>query len=63
MKIDIGVFFENLFRKLKFDYYLKKMTGTADEDVCTCMISRRVLLRKRNVSGNIFRENQNTFFV
>jgi len=63
MKFDIGVFFENLSRKLNFDYYLKRMTGTSDEDVCTYKISRWILLRKRNVSGNISRKNQNTFSV
>jgi len=38
MKFNIGVFFENLSRKLKFDYYPKRITGTSDEDVLTYKI-------------------------
>ena len=39
----------------------KKKTGTLHEDQYTFLIiSRSVLLRKRNVSDKSFRENQNT---
>jgi len=41
MKFDIEEFFETLARKLKFDYYLKRLTGTSDEDVCTYRYFRR----------------------
>jgi len=40
------------------------MAGTLDEDQCTFMIiSCRILLEMRNVSGQNCRENQNTRFV
>jgi len=42
----------------------KRVTGTLREDLCTfIIISRRILLRMRNVSDEIWRENQNTHFV
>jgi len=38
--------------------------GTLHEDVCIFIIlSRRYHLRKRNVSDDSYRENQNTHFV
>jgi hypothetical protein len=38
--------------------------GTLHEDVCTFMtVSRWILLRMRNISDNIYREDQNTFYV
>jgi len=41
-----------------------RITGTLQEDQYTCMfISRSFLLRIRNVSDKIFRENQNTRFI
>jgi hypothetical protein len=43
---------------------MTKITGTLHRDVCTCMIvSHSVILRMRNVSDKICRENQNTHFV
>jgi len=43
---------------------MAKMTGTLHEDLCNVMVmSRSVLLRMRNVSGQSFRENRNTFYV
>jgi hypothetical protein len=62
MKFDIGVFLENLWGKfsLKSD---KNLTGAFRENVCTfVIISRSVLLRRRNVSDKSCRENQNTVF-
>jgi len=38
--------------------------GTLHEDLYTFLITPRlILLRIRNVSGNSFRGNQNTFYV
>jgi hypothetical protein len=43
---------------------LTKLTGTFGEDVCTFMIiSRRILLKRRNGLDKSCRENQNTHFV
>jgi hypothetical protein len=40
------------------------MTGNLHEDLCNFMIvSRQILLRMRNVSDEICRENQNTRFI
>jgi hypothetical protein len=61
MKFDIGVFFENLSRKLKFDYYLNRITATSDEDVCTYTICCLILLINRNVSGNILAKTKTHF--
>jgi len=60
----LSVFFENLSRKFKFNYNLKRITGTSHEDQCKFLItSRLILLRIRNVSDKICRENQDTHFV
>jgi hypothetical protein len=64
MKLNICVFFENISRKCKFRLNLTRITGTLHEDLCIFMIiSRRILLRVRNVSEKSCRENQNTFYV
>jgi len=39
------------------------ITGTLHEDVCTFVISLRILLRMKNMSGKSCRENQNTHFM
>jgi hypothetical protein len=64
MKFDIWVFFESL--PWKFEFYLKsdKNSGYFTWRLCTFLIiSRRILLRMRNVSDKSCRENQNTFSV
>jgi hypothetical protein len=64
MKLHIWAFFENLSRTSKFNYNRTRMTGTLHEDQCTFfVIPRPVLLRKRNVSDDSCRENQNTDFM
>ena len=40
MKFDIGLFFENLLRKFKFQQTPKGITGTLVEDLSTFTISR-----------------------
>ena len=53
-------FFDNLLRKFKFYQNLTRITGTLHEDQNTFLIiSRRILLRVRNVSDKSCRENQN----
>jgi hypothetical protein len=37
--------------------------GTLCEDLCRFMISRWIILKMTNVSDEICRENQNTFYV
>jgi hypothetical protein len=37
MKIDMLEFFENLLRKFKFHYNLKRIKGAVHEDLCTYM--------------------------
>jgi hypothetical protein len=39
IKIDTLEFFENLLRKFKFHYNLKRITGAVHEDLCTFIIS------------------------
>jgi hypothetical protein len=57
-------FLKNLLRKIKFCSNLTGITGTLHEDRYTfTIISRSFLLRMRNVSDKICRENQNTHFV
>jgi hypothetical protein len=61
IKFGIRVFSENLS---KFHYNLTRITGTFHSDQCAFWtISRSVLLRMRNVSEKLCRENQNTHFV
>ena len=64
-KFDICVFLENLSRKFKFQSNLTRVTCTFNEDVSTLrpIIPRSMLLRMRNVSDKIYRENQNRFYV
>jgi hypothetical protein len=65
MKFDISVFFENLFKKLKFRYNLKSIKVLyVNTEICTFMILFRPVLRTiRNVSYKSCTENQNTHFV
>jgi hypothetical protein len=64
MKFDIWVFFENLWKIFKLHQNLTTITGTLDEDLPTLMIlSRRMLLRMRDVSDKICRKKSNTCFI
>jgi hypothetical protein len=61
MKLYVRTFLENLPRKFKFLYNLTRITCALHEDQYTFwIISRSVLLRIRNVSGESFRENHNS---
>jgi hypothetical protein len=58
MKFDIGIFFENVSRKFKFQLNISRITGTLLEDLSTSMIiSRSLLLTMGNVSDKSCREN------
>ena len=49
MKFDIGLFFENLLRKVKFNYNQTRITSTVHEDQYTLLItSHSVLYMKTN---------------
>jgi len=64
MKFDIGVFYEILSRGLRFRYNLTRMSGALHEDLCIFItISPLILLRIRNMSSTICKENHNTFQV
>ena len=57
----LKIFFENVYRKFKFDLYLRRITSTLHEDPCKLLVTWRwILLRMRNISDEICRENQNT---
>jgi hypothetical protein len=63
-KFDIWVLLKKMSRKFKFHWNLTRIKGTLHEDQYTFLIiSRSILLRRRNVSDKSFRENQNTYFV
>jgi len=50
--------------KFKFYKNLTRMTATSLEDLFTFMtISRLIILKMRNISDKICRENQNTHFI
>ena len=55
-------FFENLSRKLKFNYNPTRITGTLHEDVFT-FICPFILLRMRNILDKSCREKQDTRFT
>ena len=58
------VFFENVWRKFKFDSNLTRITGTLPEYLYTFMTtSCWILLRMRYVSDQSCKENQNTLFM
>jgi len=50
--------YRTLSRKFEVHWNLKREKGTSDEDVWTFMITRWILLRMRNVSDKICREDQ-----
>jgi len=64
MKFDIGVFFENLSRKFKFNLNMMGKTGTFHEDHCTFLIIIcSFLLRMKNFSNKGCRKYRNTLHV
>ena len=65
IKFDIRVFFfENLLRKFKCNKNRTRITGNLREELFTFVtVSRSVLLRMKNVSDKICRENQNAHFM
>jgi hypothetical protein len=64
MKFGLRLFFDNMLRKLKLYYDMTRMTGTLHGGIRTFVaISRSVILRIRNISGKVCRENQNTHFI
>jgi len=63
MKFGIFLFFENLSEKYKLIKIWQKK-GTLHEDQYTFLIiSRTVLLRMRNISDKVCRENLNMHFM
>ena len=61
VKLDICVFFENLWRKFKLPLNVIGIKGTLQKDICTSLIScRSVLIRMRNDLDKSCRENKNT---
>jgi hypothetical protein len=64
IKFDIWRFFKNLSSTFKFRYNRTTVTGTLHEDLYALfIISRSFLLRMRNVSDKVCRENKNTHFM
>jgi hypothetical protein len=64
MKIYICVFFENLSRKLNLYWNLTWITVNLREDQSAFMtVFHSIIIMTRNVLDNIWRENQNTFYV
>ena len=64
MKCDVLRIFRKFVGKIRVSLKSDKNKGTLHEDVCTLMtISRRILLRMRNVSDRSCRENQNSHFI
>ena len=54
MKINILIFFKNLWRTRRLHATVTRIIGTLRDDLCTVMIiHRRILLRMRNVSDEI----------
>ena len=63
MKFDIRRIFENLSRKFKFHLKSEKEKGSLHQHQYTFkIIYTSLLLRRRNASDKMFRENQNTHF-
>jgi hypothetical protein len=64
IKFYIGVFFENLWRKFKCKHNLTRITVNLHEDQYIFLItSRSFLLRMRNITQKMYRENQNTLHM
>ena len=56
----IWVFFENMLRKFKFVWNLRRITGTLHEGQFALMIISPWFVRRRNVSEKSCRRNRNT---
>jgi hypothetical protein len=64
IKFVIWVFFENLARKLKFNYDPTRITGTLHEDLCAFMVISPWILRiMRNASDKSCRGTENPCFM
>jgi len=64
IKFDIWGFFENLTSQFRFDETPARPMGTLRDDLCSFMIIPPwVLLRTRNGSAKMFRDNQNAYFM
>ena len=64
MTLDIEHFFENSWRKFKFNKNLTRIMGILHENVSTFVtISRKIFRRMRNTLDKSCRENQNTRFM
>jgi hypothetical protein len=64
MKFNITAFFVNLLRKFKFHQNLTRIAGTLHEyQYILLIMSRLVLIGKRNVSDKICTENQKTHLM
>ena len=64
MKFDIGVFFENMSKILKFHKNLTRITRTLHEDLCIFItISLSFLLRMTDVPDKSCTEDQITRFI
>ena len=58
------IIFENQSRKFKFHRNLTRILGILHEDPCPfTVVFRWILLRMKNISDKICRENQNTFSI
>ena len=56
-------YFSRICWEIQVSFRSEKITGILQEHVCTCILSRWVLLRMWNVSDKCFPENQNTHFM
>ena len=64
MKFDIRVLFDNPSRKFKFHLNLTRLTSTLHADQYTYLIILCLfLLRMRNLSHEVCRENHNMHFM
>jgi hypothetical protein len=63
MKFDIWGFFENLSRTFKFHWSLTTITAPHMQHTDIHFLSRYPLLKMRNVSDKIYRENKDTFYI
>ena len=60
MELDIGVLFESLPRQV----YLKIILGISHKELRTFMlVSRRILLKIRNISNKIVEKSKHIFYV
>jgi hypothetical protein len=64
VKFGIGEFLKNMSGKFKFCCNLTSIMVILHKDLCIFLvISRSFPLRMKNVSDNVYRENQNKHFV